>query len=465
MAPTEFDVVVIGAGPGGYVAAIRCSQLGLKTAIAEKEALGGICLNWGCIPTKALLKSAERFLHLKKNHGGLFKFDNLGFDWGAIIQASRKTTEQMSKGVEFLMKKNNIQVFPGMARFKKSDLLEIEGPDGKKTEVKAKNTIIAAGAKTASLPGVKIDGKMVISSREAMVLPERPKSIAVIGGGAIGLEFAYFFNAFGVETTVLEYMPRLLPAGDEEVCQELEKLLKRQGMKIQTGAAVKTVEGQPGAVKVTYEKDGKPATVEAEVALMAIGVRPFTDGFGLEGIGVKVGRGGIEVNAQCQTSVPNVFAIGDVIGQPMLAHAASAEGLVAAEAIAGKKPHPIDYTNVPACVYCQPQVGSVGLTEKQARDAGHDVVVGKFPFRVNGKSVAIGEMDGFVKLIGDKKYGEILGAHIIGSEATEMIAELGAARAAELTIHDLHHTIHAHPTQSEAVMEAAGVWMGQAIHI
>lgn len=466
MAPQQFDVVVIGAGPGGYVAAIRCAQLGLSTAIVEKEALGGVCLNWGCIPTKALLKSAEHYAHLKHNPGGVFKVEGLGYDWEAIIRQSRGTTDRMSKGVAALMKMNKITVVMGTATMTDATTIAVAGADGKPAaELKAKHTIIATGARPATLPGVTIDGKAVISSREAMVLPAQPKTMTVIGAGAIGLEFAYFYNAFGTKVTVLEYAPHVLPAADEEVSKALARSLAKQGMKIETGAAVKGASGKPGDVTVTYERDGKTHEAKAEVALMAIGVAPIIEGLGLEKIGVKTERRGIVVDGFCRTSVANVFAIGDVIGQPALAHVASAEAVVAAETIAGKKPRPIDYTNVPACVYCQPQTASVGLTEKQAREAGHDVHVGKFPFTANGKSVAIGDTDGFVKIVGDKKYGEILGAHIIGSEATEMIAEYALARTHELTVHEIHHTIHAHPTQSEAMMEAAGVFLGQAIHL
>jgi dihydrolipoamide dehydrogenase len=312
---------------------------------------------------------------------------------------------------------------------------------------------------------VDIDGKAVISSREAMVLAERPKSMIIIGAGAIGLEFAYVYNAFGTDVTVLEYAPNVLPAADEEISKALGRAFQKQKIKVQTGAAVKGASGKPGDVTVTYEKDGKTHEAKAEVALMAIGVAPLTSGLGLEKIGVKTERRGIVVDGFCQTNVPGVYAIGDVIGQPALAHVASAEAIVAAEKIAGKNPREIDYTNVPACVYCHPQTASVGLTEKQAREAGYDVHVGKFPFAANGKSVAIGETEGFVKLVGDKKYGEILGAHIIGGDATEMIAEYALARANELTVHEIHHTIHAHPTQSEAMMEAAGVFLGEAIHL
>lgn len=462
----QFDVVVIGAGPGGYVAAIRASQHGKKVAIVEKEALGGTCLNWGCIPTKALIHTAETFTHLKHDHSGAITVSGLTYDWSKIIGRSRDVAGKMEKGVTALMKKNKIETIYGTATFTEPKKLSIATLDGATTEVTAKDAIIiATGARSATLPGVTIDGTSVISSREAMVWPTQPKSIAVIGAGAIGLEFAYFFNAFGTKVTVLEYQPKLMPAGDDDVSAQLEKSMTKAGVQSITGAAVKSVDKVSGGVKVTYEKDGKANVVEAEVALMAIGVRPNTENLGLEKIGVKVERQGIVVNGFCQTSVAGVYAIGDVIGAPALAHAASAEALIAAEHICGRKPHPINYENVPACIYCQPQVAQVGLTEAQVKAKGIEYRVGRFPFMVNGKSVAVGSTEGFVKIIADKKYGEILGAHIIGHNATEMIHELALAKAKELTIEDIHTTIHSHPTESEAILEAAGVWYGEAIHI
>jgi len=461
------DVTVIGSGPGGYVAAIRCAQRGLKTAIVEKESLGGTCLNWGCIPTKALIRSAERFTTIRHNPGGILKFNgDVGFEWPAIIQASRGTADRMGKGVAALMKMNKIEVVNGFGSFISANKIKVTGSNKETVaEITTKNTIIATGAKPATLPGITIDGRSVISSREAMVWPTAPKSMVIIGAGAIGLEFAYFYNAFGTKVTMLEYAPTIMPAGDEEVCRVLERAYKKIGVEVITAAKVTGAGGEPGKVTVTYEKDGKAASVVGDIALMATGVKPLIEGLNLEGIGVKTDKSGIIADNYCATNVKSVYAIGDVSGQPALAHVASAEAIVAAEKIAGRNPEPINYDNVPACVYCQPQVAQVGLTEKQARDAGYDVQISKFPFQVNGKSVAIGETDGFVKIVGDKKYGEILGAHIIGSEATEMITEFVVAKTHELTIHELHNTMHAHPTQSEAMMEAAAVWAGEAIHI
>jgi len=460
----HFDVLVIGAGPGGYVAAIRAAQHGKKVAIVEKENLGGTCLNWGCIPTKALLHSAEQYNHMTHDKTGVFTLGSLAFHWDKIIARSRGVAGQMEKGIGGLMKKNKVETIFGTASFIEPKKVNIAGKDGN-TVVTATNIVIATGAKPASLPGVVIDGKKVISSREALAWPTQPKSIAIIGAGAIGLEFAYFFNAFGTKTTVIEYQPKLLPAGDDDICTALQKAYEKSGVACLVGAAVKGVDVSGAGVKVQYEKDGKPGTVEADIALMAIGVRANIEGLNLDKVGIKTDKGGIVADDFCQTSVPGVYAIGDVIGQPALAHAASAEALVAADHMAGKKPHAIDYDNVPACIYCQPQVAQVGLTEAQVKAKGIDYKVAKFPFMANGKSVAVGSPEGFVKIIADKKYGEILGAHIIGHTATELIHELTLAKAKELTIDDISSTIHSHPTESESIMEAAHVWHGEAIHI
>jgi dihydrolipoamide dehydrogenase len=461
--PKSFDLVVIGAGPGGYVAAIRGAQHGKKVAIIEKESLGGTCLNWGCIPTKALLHTAEQYQEMQHDDG-IFNLKDTSYNWGNIIKRSRGVAEKMSQGVQFLMKKNKIETIYGTANFKSPNQLNVVSKDGEQV-VQASKIVIATGAKPASLPGVEIDGKSVISSREAMVWDKRPESIAIIGAGAIGLEFAYFFNAFGSAVTVIEYQPKLLPAGDDEVCQALERAFTKQGVASMTGCAVKSVEKNGKGVTVSYEKKGKVEQLEAEVALMAIGVRPNVDGLNLEKVGVKIDRGGIVVNEFCQTSAPGIYAIGDVIGQPALAHSASAEALVAADHLSGKKPEPINYDNIPACIYCQPQVAQVGITEAQAKEKKLDYKTAKFPFMANGKSVAVGSVDGFVKIIAEKKYGEILGAHIIGHNATELIHELALAKTKELTVEDIHTTIHSHPTESEAILEAAGVWHDEAIHI
>lgn len=463
---SSFDVIVLGAGPGGYVAAIRTSQLGLKTAIVEAEDLGGVCLNWGCIPTKALLKVAEGYLFMKESSHWGFKTGPVDFDWETIIKRSRDAAGKLSGGVSSLMRKNKITVINGWGKFVAKDRIAVTNSEGEVVEeVEAPNIIIATGARAASLPNVKIDGKKVISSREAMVFPRRPDSLVIIGAGAIGLEFAFFYAAFDTKVTVVEYQPRILPFADDDCAAALEKSFKKLGMKINTSSLVKSVDPTDKGVKVTFEKDGQVQSVEADACIMAVGVRPNVENIGLEAIGVEVAKTGVKVDGYCRTNVPGIYAIGDVIGPPALAHAASAEALVAAETIGKANPSPIDYSNVPSCIYCQPQVAGVGLTEREAKAKGLNVKVGKFPFLVNGKSVAIGEKEGFVKIIADAKHGEILGAHIVGSEATELIGELVMAKANELTIHEVHKTIHAHPTLSEATMEASAVWLDHAIHI
>ncbi len=461
----SYDLSIIGSGPGGYVAAIRGAQLGMKVAMIERAELGGICLNWGCIPSKALLKIAERyeFLQEASHHG--FKVDGASVDWPQVIRRSREAAERLSKGVASLMKKNKIEVLRGHGRFLTSSRLEVKGSDGKTREVSTTRTIVATGARPSTIPGVTIDGKKVISSREAMVLPEIPRSMTIIGAGAIGLEFAYFYSVFGTKVTILEYLDSLLPSGDVDVCTQLAKSFKRRGIELHTSSKVKSVAVDGGPTVTTFSRDGKDETVGADVTLMAVGVRGNIEGFGLEEIGVAIERGFVRVDDDSRTNVSGVYAIGDVAGPPALAHVASAEGVHAVEHMAGKSPPPLDYSAIPACVYCVPQIGSVGMTEKEARDKGHDVRVGRFPFIANGKAVAVGETEGFVKIIGDARYGEILGAHIIGSEATELIAELGLAKASELTVHDVHHAIHSHPTLSESLMEAAADWEGHAIQI
>lgn len=459
----SFDLTVIGAGPGGYVAAIRASQLGMKTAIIERERLGGICLNWGCIPTKALLKVAEEFEILKDaSHRG-FKTGDVSVDWPRVVSRSREASEKLSKGVGLLMKKHKITVIFGEARYLTPNRIQVKAADGKTSEVSTTRSILATGARAATLPGVAYDGKQVINYREAMVLPSQPKSLTVIGAGAIGLEFAYFYSVLGTRVTIIEYLDRLFPAGDLDVCSQLTRSFKKRGIESHTSSKVKSVKATKEGTRTVFEKAGKEETVDSEITLVATGVQANVENLGLEEIGVALERNVIKVDEHLRTNIQSVYAIGDVAGPPALAHVASAEGLHAAEHMAGHDPRPLDYSSIPACVYCHPQIGTVGLTEKEAVDRGHDVKIGKFPFGANGKSVAVGDGEGFVKIVADRKHGEILGAHIIGAEATELINELSLAKATEMTVHDVHGAVHAHPTLSEAIMEAAADWAGQVI--
>ncbi len=462
----EFDLVMIGGGPGGYVGAIRAAQLGMKVAVVEKDKLGGLCLNWGCIPSKALLRSAEVYhlLHRAQEFG--LSVGEISFEWQKIIQRSRKIADQINKGVHFLFKKNKIEHVEGYGKLRKDKVVEVT-KDGKAVgEYKAKNVIIATGGAHRSIPSVALDRKRVITSTEAMILPEKPKSMIVIGGGPIGVEFAYFYNAFGCKVTILEMMPQIMPLEDEELIKSLAASYKKSGVVMETNAKVSSVVPSANDVTITYSVNSAEKKVTGEVALMAIGFSGNTNNLGLEDLGVAVDRTFITVDRKTYaTNVPGVYAIGDVMGAPLLAHVASSEGIACVEHIAGKHAQPVDYGNIPGCTYCQPQVASVGLTEKQAREQGYDVAVGRFPFRPLGKSIAVGETEGLVKLVVDKKYGELLGAHILGHEATDMIAELVVARALETTVHELIKTVHAHPTFTEAVMEAAADALGEAIHL
>ena len=464
MAEKQFDVTVIGGGPGGYVAAIRAAQLGMNVGLIERDRLGGICLNWGCIPSKALLKSAELYNSFKKAGDFGISFSDLKFDFTKIIKRSRDVADRVSKGVEYLMKKNKIEVISGSAKLTGRNSIEVS-KDGKVVDtIKTKFTLLATGGRPRSIPGVTIDRKKVITSTEAMTLPELPKALLVIGGGAIGIEFAYFYNSLGTKVTVVEMLPSVLPKEDKEITKLLESSLKKQGIEILTNAKVESVVvGNDVALKVST-KDGVQE-LKGDVALMAVGVQGNVENLGLETLGVKVDKGAILVDKFGKSNVEGIYAIGDVSGAPWLAHAASHQGIIAAEHLAGKAMHGFDRSNIPSCTYCQPQVASVGMTEEGAIAAGHKVKVGRFPFRPLGKAMAIGETEGIVKLVFDEKYGELLGAHIIGSEATELIAELGLARALESTNEELFRTMHAHPTLSEAIMEAAGDAFGQAINI
>lgn len=461
----SYDIIVIGSGPGGYVAAIRASQLGLKTAIIEKENLGGICLNWGCIPTKALLKSAQVFDYIK--HAGEYglKIKEAEVEFDKIIARSRQVAEGMSKGVQFLMRKNNIEVIMGTGKLVAKGKVEVTAADGTKKIVEGKNIIIATGARSRKLPNIPQDGKRVIGYREAMTLPTQPKSMVVVGSGAIGSEFSYFYNALGTKVTLVEFMPTILPAEDEEVSKTMEKIFKKQGIEVMTNSSVEKVETSDKGCKVTIKTSKGIETVECDVVLSAVGIEANIEGIGLETMGIKTDKGKIVVDQFYQTSVPGIYAIGDVIPGPALAHLASHEGIVCVEKIAGKNPDPIDYKNIPGCTYCQPEVASVGYTEKQAKEAGYEIKVGKFPFTASGKAKAAGHADGFVKLIFDAKYGELLGAHMVGANVTEMIAEIVALRKLETTGHEIITAVHPHPTMSEAVMEAAAAAYGEVIHL
>jgi len=421
--PMSYDVIVLGSGPGGYVAAIRASHLGLKTAIVEKEALGGICLNWGCIPTKALLKSAQVFEYL--NHAKDYGISVSGgsADMKAIVARSRAVAEGMSKGVQFLMKKNKIDVIMGTGKLQPGKKIEVTGADGKKQTVEGKHIIIATGARSRALPNLPQDGKKIIGYREAMVLADQPKSMVVVGSGAIGSEFAYFYNAIGTKVTLVEFMPTIVPVEDEEVSKQLEKSFKKQGIEVMTSSEVTNVDTKGKGCVVTVKNAAGEKKIECDIVLSAVGIATNLEGIGLEEVGIVTDKGKVKVNEYYATNMPGYYAIGDIVPGPALAHLASAEGITCVEAIAGMNPHPIDYGNIPGCTYCSPEVASVGITEKQAKEKGLEIKVGKFPFSASGKASAAGAKDGFVKLIFDAKYGELLGAHMIGMNVTEMIAE------------------------------------------
>jgi dihydrolipoamide dehydrogenase len=463
----DYDVVVIGGGPGGEPAAIRASQLGLRVASIERERLGGICTNWGCIPTKALLKNAELyqdFIDAPKEWG--ITYDNLKVDFNAIIKRSRGVVDRNVKGIEYLFKKNKIELITGNGALTSANTVEVTAKDGSKRSVSAARIIIATGARARMLPGLKPDGKRILSATEAMMMDHIPASMTIVGSGAIGIEFAYFYHTFGTKITIIEMMPNILPVEDTEVSVELEKIYKKKGMTIYTNTKVSNVSvGKDGTTVEIETADGKKEKIDAECTLVAIGVQANTENIGLEKLGIKMTKGFIDVDEYMQSSVKGIYAVGDVAGPPWLAHVATAEGLVAAEHIAHGHADPVDYDNIPGCTYCQPQVASVGMTERAAKEKGMQIKIGKFPFTAVGKARAISHTDGFVKLIFDEKYGELLGAHIIGAEATEMLEELTIARSHGATSESILKTVHPHPTLSEAVMEAASVAMGEAIHI
>jgi len=464
---STYDLIVIGAGPGGYVCAIRAAQLGQKVAIVDKQWLGGVCLNVGCIPSKALLKNAE-VAHTLRERGKEFgfSFENLRLDFPAAVKRSRQVSNRLVKGVEFLMKKNGIMVYMGTATLSAPQLVTVTDKDGKPTELTAKNIVVATGASAMVPSAWKVDGEKVVTYLEAITQEKLPKSVIIIGSGAIGVEFATVWNSYGVDVTVVEMLPRLVPLEDEEVSAELEKAFKKRGIKSLTGHKVESVGTTNGGVKVTVSAGGETKVLEAEQALVAIGFRPNSKGLGLEEAGVKIAeRGFVEIDERMATNIPGIWAIGDVTGKLMLAHVGSAMGIVSAENVAGAETITLDYEMMPRATYCQPQIASFGLTEAQARERGHTVKVGRFPFQANGKALGLGDYAGWVKIIVDEKYGEILGAHMIGPEVTELLPELTLARMMELTPAEIARNIHAHPTLSEALMEAAHVAEGSAIHI
>ena len=461
----NYDIIVIGSGPGGYVAAIRAAQLGFKTAVVEREALGGICLNWGCIPTKALLKSAQVFEYLNHAEEYGIKVQGGEADFGAIVKRSRGVAEGMSKGIQFLMKKNKIDVIMGTAKIKKGSKVEVKAADGSIKEYTAKHTILATGARSRELPNLPQDGKKIIGYRQAMNLPTQPKSLVVVGSGAIGVEFAYFYNAIGTKVTIVEFMDRIVPVEDEEVSKQLEKSLKKAGIDILTKSEVQSVDTTGALSKVNIKTVKGTEVIEAEVVLSAVGIAPNIENIGLEEVGVKVDKGRVLVDDFYKTNIEGVYAIGDIVKGQALAHVASAEAITCVEKIKGLHVEPINYGNIPGCTYCSPEIASVGLTEKAAREAGYEVKVGKFPFSASGKASAAGAKDGFVKVIFDAKYGEFLGAHMIGANVTEMIAEVVVARKLETTGHEIIKSVHPHPTMSEAIMEAAADAYGEVIHL
>ena len=460
-----YDVIVIGSGPGGYPAAIRASQLGKKVAIVEKESLGGICLNWGCIPTKALLKSAQVFEYTKHASDYGINISNPSAQFDAVIKRSRGVADKMSKGVQFLMKKNKIEVIPGYGKLIAKDKVEVTATDGSKQVLEAKNIILATGGRARQLPSMPFDGKKIVGYRDAMVLPQQPKSMVICGSGAIGVEFAYFYNSLGTKVTIVEFLPRIVPVEDEEISKELEKQYKKSGIDILVNSEVLSVDTSGEGIKAKVKTPTGEITLEADILLSAVGVVANIENIGLEALGIKTEKGKITVDKNQQTNVPGIYAIGDCTPGQALAHVAAKEGINAAEHISGHHPEPIDYNNIPGCTYCTPEIASVGYTEKAAKDAGYEIKVGKFPFMASGKASAAGATEGFVKVIFDAKYGEFLGCHMIGMNVTEMIAEAVVARKLETTAQEILNAVHPHPTMSEGLKEATAAAYGEAIDI
>ena len=461
----NFDLIVLGSGPGGYVAAIRAAQLGQKVAIVEREELGGICLNWGCIPTKALLKSAQVFSYLSHAEDFGINVKDANADFSAVVKRSRAVAEKMSNGIQFLMKKNKIEVIMGSGILKSGTELTVTDDKGKDTVYSAKNILLATGARSRELPNLPQDGKKIIGYREAMTLPKQPKKLVVVGSGAIGSEFAYFYQTMGTEVTLIEYLPEIVPVEDIDISKQLGRSFKKSGMKVMTSSEVLSVDTKGTGCKVTVKTKKGEEVIECDLVLSAVGIATNLAKIGLEEVGIATDKGKVLVNDFYQTNLPTVWAIGDIVPGPALAHVASAEGITAVEKMAGLNPEAIDYNNIPGCTYCFPEVASVGYTEQAAKDAGYELKVGKFPFSASGKASAAGHNEGFVKLIFDAKYGELLGGHMIGYNVTELIAEIVAIRKLETTGHELIKTIHPHPTMSEAIMEAAAAAYDEVIHI
>lgn len=463
----NYDIIVLGTGPGGYVAAIRAAQLGMKVAVVEKESLGGVCLNWGCIPTKALLKSAQVFEYIThaKDYG--IEVSEANANFSEMVKRSRGVADGMSKGVQFLMKKNKIEVLEGYGKVLPGKKVSVKAEDGNSKEYSAKNIIIATGGRSRELKGLEQDGKKVIGYREAMTLKDQPKKMVIVGSGAIGTEFAYFYNSIGTEVTVVEYMDALVPREDKDISKELTKIFKKKGINVIANSSVEFIDTSGEGCKVTIKsnKDNKESQIECDIVLSAVGVAPNVEKIGLEEVGIELEKGLIKVDEFYKTNKEGYYAIGDVIPGPALAHVASAEGILCVEKITGESVNPIDYNNIPSCTYCIPEIASVGYTEEQAKEAGYDIKVGKFPFSASGKASAAGAKEGFVKVIYDAKYGEWLGAHLIGSNVTEMIAEVVVARKLETTCHEILKSIHPHPTISEAIMEATAAAYGEVIHL
>ncbi len=461
----NYDIIIIGSGPGGYVTAIRASQLGFKTAIIEKESLGGICLNWGCIPTKALLKSAQVYDYLKHVDEYGLKVEAIDKDFDAVIKRSRNIADGMSKGVQFLMKKNKIDIIDGFGKIKPGKKVDVTAADGTVKEYSAENIIIATGARSRELPNIPQDGIKVIEYRKAMSLPKQPKSMIIVGSGAIGIEFAHFYNTMGTEVTIVEFMPNIVPLEDKDISKQMERSLTKAGIKIMTNSSVESVDTSKDVVKATVKTKKGEEVLEADILLSAVGIKTNIENIGLEDVGIIVDRDKILVNDWYQTNIPGYYAIGDVVPGPALAHVASAEGITCVEKLAGLHTDPIDYGNIPGCTYATPEIASVGLTEEKAREAGYELKIGKFPFSASGKAKAASTPDGFVKVIFDAKYGEWLGCHMIGAGVTDMIAEAVLGRKLETTGHEVLKTIHPHPTMSEAVMEAVADAYGEVIHL
>ncbi|MAR21804.1 MAG: dihydrolipoyl dehydrogenase [Flavobacteriales bacterium] len=460
----NYDIIVLGSGPGGYVTAIRASQLGFKTAIIEKESLGGVCLNWGCIPTKALLKSAQVFDYINHAEDFGIKVDGVQSDFPAVIKRSRDVADGMSNGIAYLMKKNKIDVISGFGKLKKENIVSVTS-DAKTTDYSAKHIIIATGARSRVLPNIPQDGKKILGYRDALVLKKAPKKMVVIGSGAIGVEFAYFYNAMGVDVTIVEYLPNIVPLEDKDISKQLQRTFKKSGINILTNSSVEKVDTKGDGCKVSIKTSKGSEIIECDVVLSAVGITANIEGIGLEDVGIKTENGKILVDDFYNTNVNGYYAIGDVLSTQALAHVASAEGIICVEKIAGHNPEKIDYKNIPGCTYCNPEIASVGYTEEQAKEAGYEVKTGKFPFTASGKASAAGHKDGFVKVIFDAKYGEWLGCHMIGYNVTEMIAEAVVARKLETTGHEILKSVHPHPTMSEAVMEAVADAYDEVIHI